>query len=192
MKPANVILCRRGGQPDVVKVLDFGLVKEVTGGDDSSLTGAGVITGTPDYLAPETLEAADNADARSDLYAVGCTAYFLLTGGAVFEGSIVQVCSQHLQKEPTPPSERSRHRIGDDLEALVLRCLTKDPDERPASARELEEALASCRDAGSWTRADAEAWWKEAEPRLAEQGTDEAASTGAPSTTLQVDYSARG
>jgi serine/threonine protein kinase len=191
VKPANVILCRRGGQPDVAKVLDFGLVKEITQGGDSSLTGAGVITGTPDYLAPETLEAADKADARSDLYAVGCTAYFLLTGGAVFHGSVVQVCSQHLQKEPAPPSERSRHRIGGDLESLVLQCLAKDPSDRPASARALEEALAGCQDADGWSRADAEAWWQEAEPLLGEKDPSLVPSTQGPSTTLQVDYAAR-
>ncbi len=191
VKPANVILCRRGGQPDVAKVLDFGLVKEVAQGGDSSLTGAGIITGTPDYLAPETLEAADRADARSDLYAVGCTAYFLLTGGPVFDGSVVQVCSQHLQKEPPSLSKRSRHRIGEDLEALVMQCLAKDPDRRPASARELEEALSRCQDADRWARADAEAWWADAAPLLAEQISDDGASKGAPSTTLQVDYAGR-
>ncbi len=188
VKPANVILCRRGGQPDVAKVLDFGLVKEVAQSGDSSLTGAGVVTGTPDYLAPETLEAPENADARSDLYAVGCTAYYLLTGGPVFDGSVVQVCSQHLQKEPSPPSDRSRHRIADDLQDLVLRCLAKNPADRPESARKLDEALAGCEDADSWTRADAEAWWKEAEPRLAEQLAQRAAAPRSPSTTLQIDY----
>ncbi len=145
IKPSNIMLVEQGGKPDVAKVLDFGLVKELEGADDAGLTQANSITGTPQYLAPEAITAPASVDARSDLYALGAVGYFLLTGSHVFEGAtIVEVCGAHLHKTPEPLSERLGDPLPPDLEALILKCLAKKPEERPQSADELERALAAC------------------------------------------------
>jgi serine/threonine-protein kinase len=167
IKPANLYLCRRGGAPDVVKVLDFGLVRELTSDgsvDASNVGGSNVdtVVGTPLYLSPEAILAPDRVDARADLYGIGGVAYFLLTGSAPFGGrGLVEICSHHLHTAPEPPSRRRP--VPPDLDALVLRCLAKDPNERPQTAAELAAALRACAAAGRWTLADAERWWSEAD-----------------------------
>ncbi|MEO8181589.1 MAG: hypothetical protein ABI895_22360 [Deltaproteobacteria bacterium] len=99
-------------------------------------------------------------DGRADLYALGAVAYFLLTGAPVFTGqTIVEVCGHHLHTPPRPPSELAPRGVPARLEALVLRCLAKGAGERYASASELLVALSELRDTGSWTEADAHAWW---------------------------------
>ncbi|MCA9633409.1 MAG: serine/threonine protein kinase, partial [Myxococcales bacterium] len=161
IKPANILLVQRGGRYDVSKVVDFGLVKEVRRDGDSAITHDGVITGTPMYLAPEALKAPDTVDARSDLYALGAVAYFLLVGEPVFTGdTVVEICAHHLHSEPEPPSQRLGRPIDAGLEALVLRCLAKDPAARPESAAALGEALGAL-EIEPWTSADAEAWWRD-------------------------------
>jgi hypothetical protein len=163
VKPANIMLCERGGMYDVVKVLDFGLVKQVGASGDQALTSAHAITGTPLYMTPEAVEAPEQVDARSDLYAVGAVAYFLLTGRPVFEGrSAVEVLAHHLHDAPILPSERLGRVIEPGLEALILRCLAKDRAHRPADASALLAAL----EAGpalhvpAWTPQDARGWWE--------------------------------
>lgn len=160
VKPSNVVLTRRGGLFDFVKLLDFGLVKAVAAGKQASLTSAGSLTGTPMYMSPEAIEAPDTADARSDLYAVGAVGYYLLTGTAVFDGaSVVEIIRKQISAPPPRPSERLGSKLSADLEELILACLAKRPEDRPASAARLKTLLASCKDAGAWTEADAEAWW---------------------------------
>jgi serine/threonine-protein kinase len=157
IKPANVMLTERGGIPDVVKVLDFGLVKERLEAD-AKLSGVNTILGTPHYMAPEAILDPSAIDGRADLYAVGAVGYFLLTGERVFEGSnLIEICSQHLHQTPVAPSEK-RSGIPEALEAAVLSCLAKKPGERPASASALAAVLRAC-GAGEWTRDDAERWW---------------------------------
>jgi serine/threonine-protein kinase len=161
LKPANVFLCRRHGAPDLVKVLDYGLVKDLAarGGPDAS--GAETLTGTPHYLSPESVSAPAEVDARGDLYSLGALAYALLTGAPPFTGrTVVEVCAHHLHTVPVPPSARAGQPVPADLEAVVLRCLEKRPEARFASARELRAALEACQDAGGWTEAHAEAWWE--------------------------------
>ena len=161
IKPANIVLSTRGGDHDVPKVLDFGLVKSVNSGD-AGVTQAGVVTGTPHYLAPEALSDGAAVDARSDLYALGGVGYFMLTGRNVFDGkSVIEVCSHQLLTRPTPPSERRGAPVPADLEAIILRCLEKSPQDRPRDARELRAALDACADAGQWTEAQAAAWWRD-------------------------------
>jgi serine/threonine-protein kinase len=156
VKPGNVIVCERGGIPDIAKVLDFGLVKESRGepgaGDDT-------LAGTPHFLAPETIRDGD-AGPRSDLYAVGAVAYYLLCGRHVFEGkSVAEICGHHLHTKPTPPSQRFGQPLPASLEAWVLGCLEKDPDQRPRSASDAAARLDACALDGAWTVPAARAWW---------------------------------
>jgi hypothetical protein len=166
VKPGNILVVDRGGISDLVKVLDFGLVKDVgfrargSAMSEPELTMADAITGTPLYLAPETLTAPETVDARTDLYALGAVGYWLLTGTHVFGGkSIVEVCAHHLHSIPEPPSTRRGAPVSLDLETVILACLAKRPEDRPASAHVLGERLRACAAAGSWTNARAKQWW---------------------------------
>jgi serine/threonine-protein kinase len=160
IKPANVILTERGGEPDVAKVVDFGLVKPVAT-DDPLLTVSmpGMLAGTPLYLSPESLMSPEASDPRADLYALGAVGYFLVSGRPVFDGStVVEIIGNHLHTEPVPPSERLGRPVPADLESVLLQCLRKDPDERPSSARELRARLRLCQ-APPWTSDEAVEWW---------------------------------
>jgi serine/threonine-protein kinase len=166
VKPGNILVVDRGGISDLVKVVDFGLVKDVGFKPrdgvtpEPALTMANAITGTPLYIAPETVTAPDTVDARADLYALGAVGYWLLTGTHVFGGnSILEVCAHHLHSVPDPPSTRLKAPVASDLEAVLLACLAKRPEDRPASAHVLRERLQACADAGRWTNARAAAWW---------------------------------
>jgi len=131
IKPANIMLCTQGGEYDVVKLLDFGLVKEFAAGGDVELTAASAILGSPQYMAPESIRLPDTADVRTDIYALGAAAYFLLAGEDVFDGkTTVEVCAQHLHEQPKPFAAR-RVIVPPDLEALVFACLSKEPERRP-------------------------------------------------------------
>ena len=155
------MLTIRGRVPDVVKVLDFGLVKERIGGPgDATLSAVNTILGTPHYMAPEAIVEPNAVDGRADIYAVGATAFYLLTGERVFDGAtLVEVCSQHLHQAPASPRDR-RPDLPEALEEVVLRCLAKKPEDRPRDAGALAEKLRAC-DVGEWTRADASRWWRE-------------------------------
>lgn len=167
IKPANVILCERGGVYDFVKLVDFGLVKDVENRANVNLSGAHSIMGSPLYMSPEAMRAPESVDARSDLYSVGAVGYYLLTGTPLFEGSnLLEIGAHHLHTPPEPPSERVKVAIPEDLEKVVLRCLEKDPADRPASARELKDALEACRDAGGWSQEAAAAWWEKSASRI--------------------------
>jgi serine/threonine-protein kinase len=162
IKPPNVILTERGGEPDVAKVVDFGLVKPlVTTEPDITVSTSLVLAGTPLYMAPETLSAPGIYDPRSDLYAVGAVGYFLLTGKPVFEaGTVAEAFGHHLHSEPVAPSARLGRPVPAEIEAIILRCLKKSMNERPASARELARELEQCAATSPWTRQQAEQWWR--------------------------------
>ena len=161
VKPANVIVTERGGLYDVAKLLDFGLVKPSADAASPRLTQDGAISGTPLFMSPEQARDADAVDARSDIYSLGAVAYALLTGRPPFEGKTpVAVILAHAYDEVTPPS-RLNPGVPADLEAVVLRCLAKLPDERIQCAADLEEALARCADAEKWTQSQAARWWQE-------------------------------
>lgn len=169
VKPANLMLCVQGGIYDFVKVLDFGLVKELETGE-SDLSRPGMVMGTPLYMSPEAIRSPESVDASSDIYALGAVAYTLITGSPVFPGdNVIDVCRGHLYEEATPPSQRSELEIPDELEALILRCLEKDPDRRPVSAAALLEALEGIEAAlpVAWTQEEARRWWLLHEPARA-------------------------
>lgn len=164
IKPANIHLGRVGLREDFVKVLDFGLVKTSSVSDAPTLASMeGVIMGTPAYMAPEMALGAP-IDGRTDLYALGCVAYYLLTGQQVFTGdTALTIIAQHLQAAPVPPSERTDLAIPPPLEHLVMTCLAKNPDDRPRSARELAQALDHI-ESMAWSEADAGRWWSQHHP----------------------------
>jgi serine/threonine-protein kinase len=167
IKPANIHLGRVGRREDFVKVLDFGLVKTASiGARPSPATIEGVIMGTPAYMAPE-MALGEDVDARADLYALGCVAYYLLTGEQVFSGdSVLKVITQHLHAVPVPPSERTELPIPATLERLVLACLAKKREDRPQSALELAHSLDAI-DGMTWSEEEAARWWNQHHPRQA-------------------------
>jgi serine/threonine-protein kinase len=185
IKPANIILCERGGMPDVAKVIDFGLVKEITRDASDSTQ---VILGTPAYIAPEAVTDPNTIGPAVDLYALGAVGYFLLTGKRVFEGkTAVDVCIQHVMTKPKPPSEVSTCYIPPALEAIVMRCLAKQPDERFASAKELATALRASPATHDWSETAAYQWWHEF--RRAQEAVIAASAT--PTLTITVDLGER-
>ena len=168
IKPANLFLCERGGTLDVIKVLDYGLAKEM-GEQEGGLTAVGQVLGTPYYLNPEAL-GAGAVGPTSDIYSLGAVAYHLLAGRYVFVGdNIASVIVDHLQTEPTPPSQHNPQ-VPQDLERVVLRCLEKDPVRRPQSVAELRVDLLACEAAGRWSQEDARAWWAEHMPDKLDEG----------------------
>lgn len=183
IKPANIMLCTQGGERDVVKLLDFGLVKEFRLGGDVELTGDNTVMGTPQYMAPESIMNPDSADARSDIYALGAVAYYLLAGTDVFNGkSVVEVLSQHLSQKPEPLSARRGLSVPGKLEAVVMSCLDKDPNGRPQTAADLRRQIEACR-IEPWDRAAALAWWGE-HPAAAEA---DAVMNPADARTIAID-----
>jgi serine/threonine-protein kinase len=145
IKPGNVMICERGGIPDVAKLLDFGLVLPPAGDTDrDKLTQDGMVTGTPAYLSPEQAGGQEAVEARSDIYSVGALAYFLLTGLPPFAGRRgMKMIAAHLYEAPEPLS-RHRPEVSVDLEAVVLRCLAKEPEKRFLNVESLDQALAAC------------------------------------------------
>jgi tRNA A-37 threonylcarbamoyl transferase component Bud32 len=189
IKPSNIILCERGGLPDVAKVVDFGLVKQLGAPDDVTRD---TLVGTPLYLAPEAIQSS-TVDARSDLYSLGAVAYFLLTGTRVFEGhTVVEICGHHLHTPPEPPSQRLGRAVGEALEAWVLTCLEKDPDRRPRSAAAAGAALARCGHGGDWNVERAQRWWRERGRRLVEVARPDVAPSAATLSMPVVRREERG
>ena len=165
IKPANIHVGRVGLVCDFVKVLDFGLVKPIAerSMEPTLATQAGLVVGTPGYMAPEMV-LSDTVDGRADIYALGCVAYYLLTGHQVFDGDTpMKVMAKHLQEAPIPPSQRAQIAVPPRLEQVVLACLAKKPDDRPRSAAALARLLAAT-DAGPWTDEQAADWWASARP----------------------------
>jgi serine/threonine-protein kinase len=161
IKPANIILTQQGGEPDVAKVVDFGLVKNVRGDGDPRLSSVGEIAGTPYYMSPETIIAYHEIDARSDLYSLGAVCYFLLTGEPVFKGkSAAEVCTHHVQTQPVLPSKRRSEPVPADLESVVMACLEKDPNKRPQTAGHLRARLWAGGTLGKWNTDRARRWWR--------------------------------
>jgi serine/threonine protein kinase len=168
IKPANIYVCRMALDYDFVKVLDFGLVKLRPGDPmDTLVTSSHVTTGTPAYMAPESVLGQGNVDRRADIYSLGCVAYYLLTGQLVFPSATpMQSVVDHVHTRPVAPSERTELPISAALDALVLACLEKSPAARPPNVEELLQRLDSCDASGGWTGAMAQRWWKTHLPEL--------------------------
>ncbi|MDH5671739.1 MAG: protein kinase [Myxococcales bacterium] len=140
MKPDNVQLIDRGGDPDFVKVLDFGIAK--VGGSTSKLTQAGQVFGTPHYMSPEQC-AGTTVDHRTDIYAVGIMLYEMATGGVPFDAdNLMGILTKHLYENPIPPHELPPPvDVPAEVEAVILKCLAKKPEYRYQTMSELLEDL---------------------------------------------------
>ena len=197
IKPANIFLCDRGGVPDSVKVLDFGLVKHFEegketppGSDESADQG---IIGTPNFIAPEGLQNSSQIDARSDIYSLGVLGYVLLTGKHLFEGhSLDEVCHKHLTETPVPPGVRLGKPISTELEQLILRCLEKDPASRPQSVAELARLLSKCPRAGLWNTERRTEWWTAHRTATAGQRATATGTQAVPlEATVKIEFTDR-
>ena len=167
IKPSNIFTCRMGLDVDFVKVLDFGLVKEVgeASREATLLTAPDSTTGTPAYIAPEVILGDRVADHRVDLYTLGCVGYWLLTGRLVFQApNAIQLMYQHANAEPVAPSQRSELEIPLALDRVILSCLAKHPEDRPQSASELSRLLAASVEAEGWNEEQAHRWWDRHHP----------------------------
>ena len=159
LKPANVFVAVRGGESDVSKVLDFGLVKLTRDPGAANLTSDMTVSGTPMFMAPEQTIGDRSLDARADIYALGAVMYHALTGRPPFVGeNAFAIMMAHSRDPVVPPSELNPS-VPKDLEQVVLRCLAKKPEDRYPSAKALGQALASCEAASEWGANRAEAWW---------------------------------
>ena len=175
IKPGNIVLCSRGGIEDVVKVLDFGLVKDMRS-SDASLTRMGDICGTPETLAPEVLSG-NPVTPAADLYSLSVVGYFLLTGYSVFDaGTIAEYVGHHLHSKPPPLRDREPT-VPADLERVILKGLAKDPRDRYASAADFRTALLACADAHTWSETDAATWWQEYRLMREAEGRSTSSST---------------
>jgi serine/threonine-protein kinase len=162
IKPGNVIVAALGGQRDVAKLLDFGLVHDLSDDADDRLTRAGMILGTPAYMPPEQAAGDAATDARGDVYSLGAVAFFALTGRPPFQGKTAgQLLAAHRSEAP-PTLTDVRPDAPPDLAAVVARCLTKSPVERFESAADLDRALAGCRCAADWSAERAADCWASA------------------------------
>lgn len=188
IKPTNLFVCRLGLTVDVVKVVDFGLVKSMLQDGETRMTMDGMTTGTPAYMAPEVAMGSHEVDGRTDIYGLGCVAYWLLTGHLLFEerGAMAMALA-HVQQTPVPPSQRTELPVPAGLERVIMACLEKDPAHRPQSAIELAHMLDRLSDVPAWTNADAEHWWQVNLPccafELNQEPEDRAALREAPTLT---------
>jgi serine/threonine-protein kinase len=159
IKPANIFAARMGTVYDVAKLLDFGLAKPLARMDAGHLTQEGTIAGSPLYMSPEQI-VGEPPDERSDIYSLGVVAYFLLTGKRPFEdANPMKVLIAHANEAPRPVRELTPN-LSRELDALVMRCLQKSPQNRFPDVNSLRSALLRCEEAGRWTREDARAWWE--------------------------------
>jgi serine/threonine-protein kinase len=169
IKPSNLMVCRYGHEFDYVKVLDFGLVKqEQTEGEfEMKLTAEGTVAGTPAYMYPEAVSGESRVDHRSDIYSMGCVAYWLLTGQQVFTANApIAMLMEHATAEPVPPSRRCELEIPKDLDDVILACLEKSPENRPQDAEELANRLRKIDFEQCWDQERARAWWRLNHPQV--------------------------
>jgi serine/threonine protein kinase len=159
IKPQNIMLCDLGGEPDIVKILDFGLVKDIHA-KSADIDESGSLSGSPETMSPEA-QTEEFIGPASDIYSLCAVGCFLLTGKPIFDAVTVdEFLKAHLESKPIPPSKR-KPGIPDDLENIRLWGLEKQPSRRPGSAQVLQDSLMDCRDSASWDAKDATSWWSE-------------------------------
>jgi serine/threonine-protein kinase len=161
VKPGNIFVAQRGGVYDVAKLLDFGLVRPATTVRAAHLSALDEIVGTPLFMSPEQATGSGELDERSDIYAMGAVAYFLLTGQPPFdrEGEIAVMIAH--ARDPVVPPSRVRPGVPEDLDRVVSRCLAKAAAERYPDAASLERDLAACSCAGNWDQEHSAGWWRD-------------------------------
>ncbi|HUL68930.1 MAG TPA: serine/threonine-protein kinase [Gemmatimonadales bacterium] len=192
IKPANIFLCRYATEVDFVKVLDFGLAKNVDTSENPEfqVTRVGMIAGTPGFIAPEAAAGMGKIDGRADLYALGCVAYWLLSGQEVFDGPTpMSVLVAHMKETPPPLTPRSPQRIPKDLEQIIMDCLEKDPAKRPRTAEVLSQRLAFLGIETTWTRERAAEWWARFIPAPAASRVSREASEAPTERVIPIDPS---
>ena len=193
VKPGNVLLCERGREGDIAKILDFGLVLNLNAAGDARLTQSTALTGTPLYMAPESITSPGEIDARSDLYSLGAVAYFLLVGRPPFTGaSLVEVCAAHVHRPAEAPSGQ-RNGVPHALDAIILRCLAKRPEDRFRDADELGAALRAVAAEGhdAWNAELAAAWWQTHRRSFREHGEARRRARISPTAPTVADSSGR-
>ncbi|TWT35415.1 Serine/threonine-protein kinase PknB [Posidoniimonas corsicana] len=159
IKPANIFCAYRGGEFDVAKLLDFGLAKPSFSGADATLTQEGAITGSPMFMSPEQATGEREADARSDIYSLGCVLYYLLSGRYPFPyKQSVKVIVAHASEQPDSLRE-VKPEISEALNEVVMRCLEKDPEDRFQTVEQLRRALLDLPVASRWSSEKAAEWW---------------------------------
>jgi len=170
IKPSNIFLTCRGGLYDFAKVLDFGLAKQIVAEGDRRITGTGIVMGTPQFIAPESVAGLEVIDGRADLYSLGAVAFWMLTGVPLFEAATpVELMVQHVTATPARVSEVSEFTIPAALDDIVKKCLEKDPADRFQSATELGNALKDIEFAEQWTIDKAREWWRLHLPDVAQR-----------------------
>jgi serine/threonine-protein kinase len=191
IKPANLYACRYGLDFDFVKVLDFGLVKvpDQPRPGERQLTVAGLIAGTPGYIAPEIALGSPDVDWRSDIYALGCVAFWMLTGKVPLEGKTpMQTVLDHTNKPAVAPSVEGPAGIPKELDEIVLACLQKDPHNRPQTMRELALLLERVPLVSRWSNDRSRRWWLEHPPMpgAGATGTTSSEATASPASPMRA------
>lgn len=194
IKPANIFLCRRGGVADWVKVLDFGLVREYGNGEIRGAKGDDdVIEGTPWFMPPEAIKGSGIIDPRSDLYSVGGLGYYLLTGQHTFDAeSIQEIHEKQLNAAPIPLNQRTPQPISREMEQILLCCLAKQIEARPASATDLRARLLALPAAADWPVKARVEWWNTYERQIPAAPGEPAANASMPMVTVRIDFTSRG
>jgi serine/threonine-protein kinase len=188
VKPANILLAPRRGEHEVAKIVDYGLAKSIElDAEHTAVSAANSLTGTPLYMAPEAIQSPDTVDGRSDIYALGAVAWFLLVGRPPFDGaSVIEICAKHLHEAPLRPSVALGRPIPAEVEDIVLSCLEKHPDARPQDARTLRSRLEASMTKDRWTAEEAAEFWR------ARAGSEPPpASVQTTPRTVDLDYAAR-
>lgn len=192
IKPSNMILTPHARSGEQIKLVDFGLVKEVEAGKETLASDLFAVKGTPLYMAPETITQSTPVDARTDLYSLGAVAYFLLTGAPIFDAkTVVEVCAHHVYTPAIAPSTRLGRPISPELERIVLDCLAKSPTDRPGSADELRGRLGRVTDCTEFSTQGAARWWTERAPHIRDILAAEESSGSTPVKRIRIDPAAR-
>jgi eukaryotic-like serine/threonine-protein kinase len=190
IKPSNIFLCERGGLPDSVKVLDFGLVRQFNRAGSEPHEEKEFV-GTPSFMPPEAIKNSATSEPRSDLYAVGALGYYVLTGKFVFEAERVsQLHAMQLNTTPIPPRQQTDNAISAALEQVILRCLDRDPAQRPQTALALRDLLLATPHSADHTPAVRMTWWNTYRGQI-EKPTTKDTATASSAPTVKIDFETR-